>query len=197
MSTMHRAVRTLIVGQMIMFGALLACTIIDPHYLLSDDQGGVSNFGTQLSTVIPYSVGLFASSVTMLYAAGTLRHHRTPHTTALAWLLRVVAIIQLLVLASTFAYKLSTHLHGVHVGATQLFFVAQIIGASWVAIKFKTPVVLLLYGMFLTGFLLALLTLFGMLHVLFIAEIVATFSFGALLVAGTHIGLGRRPATKH
>lgn len=67
MRGMRDVVRLIILGQLFLYGGLAACVLIRPAGLGSND--GISYYGTFLSTVIFYGVGLLGSAVFCLLAA--------------------------------------------------------------------------------------------------------------------------------
>lgn len=182
-TTIDATIRYLLYSQIAILIALVVCTIIDPSYLFSSNQGGVSNFGAQLSTVVPYSLGLLVSSIYMLLAARTIRS--ISDNKMLPWVIVTIALLQLVVLFTTFAYKISEAWHGYHILSTQVYFVALLVAATWFALMSRTRAMWVAYMLFMFGFIVAVLTLFGVLYVLFIAEVVTIVAFGAVMIIGT------------
>lgn len=168
-------------SQLVMFGTLVFCTALMPGFLFSRDMGGVSNYGVQPLTVVPYSLGTVAA-VWLLWLAGT--RALTLHPRRVGLLARAAAICLAVNLATTYPYKSSPSWAMVHswtaiglalvefLGGLALSSVAVRGGIRWVA-----RVLLVI------GFSCLVLTYVGRLHVLFVAEVTTAAAFGLALYA--------------
>ncbi len=179
----HKAARSVLLAQISLFAAAAICYALVPQYL--GKGGGASNYGVHRETIAFYSLGLIGCGLCLAMAARSLLS-ATPTATALARALRTLAILFILVLLSTYPYKLSATLDLLHMAVTILLFVYEISLGIWLVSRLSRniPSSLLLAGQ-LTGSLFALLSLLGKVHLLFPAEAVAALFFGGLLVRVT------------
>ncbi len=153
-----------------------------PHVLLASDEGGVSNYGVYGKTVVPFTIALVACGVFILMAAQI-----APRTPTLLerfrCALQILGLLFLLLLTTTYPYKLNSTLKDVHVGVGSILFLFEMAMGIWMTVVLQsdwiTVQLLLLQSI---GFLLALSTLIGVLHILFLSQIIASLAFGVLLV---------------
>jgi len=153
-----------------------------PHFLLEPNEGGVSNYGVHARTVIPYTLAFGLCGVLTLLAAKALPHE-TPNRRALQWILSLAGSLYILVLISTYTYQVNNVFDTIHVYAGIGLFLLEAVAAIWLArssIRDALQVVSL--AVQIVGCILSVLTYFGYLHVLFIAEMLTNIGFGALLV---------------
>jgi hypothetical protein len=174
--------RFLLLSQCSLFLFLAVCVAIVPHVLLARDEGGVSNYGIYGKTVVPFTIALVACGVFILMAAQIAP--RTPTVLErFRCALQILGVLFLLLLTTTYPYKLNPMLKDVHVGVGSILFLFEMAMGIWIAVVLQrdwiTVLLLLLQAI---GFLLALSTLIGVLHILFISQIIASLAFGVLLV---------------
>jgi hypothetical protein len=176
-----KAARYVLWGQISLFGWLLICFLLIPHFLLESNEGGVSNYGLYLKTVVPYTLafglggGLTLRAACLLPTSASYRPLRRTLIFLGVWLL--------VILLSTYPYKLNNTFNDLHLGAGILLFIAETLLAGWFALVLASDTAnRLLWTAQLVGFSLAGLTFFGVLHVLFIAQMLNSAAFGALLV---------------
>jgi hypothetical protein len=180
-----RIVGNVIASQCALFLGWGVCIVVVPHFLFERDEGGVSNFGLHADTVVPYSLAFLVCSAFLWRAAGGIdgvdadcRRFRVE--------LQVLASLLLLVLVTTYAYKANSFLHGVHVVAGVAITCFESFAACWMVAAFvRTPVVLVLLGVELLGFVVAALTLLGRVHLLFVSQLLTSVAFGLLLIAAS------------
>ncbi len=178
-----------------MFLFLGICVAIVPHVLLAHDEGGVSNYGVYGKTVAPYTIAFVVCGVFTLMAA-----HLAPRTPAVLRRFRValhiLGLLFLVLLITTYPYKLNSTLKNIHVGVGIILFCFEMAMGIWMTFVLQRDrVALLLLLLQAIGFLLAFVTLIGALHILFISQILASVAFGILLVRvafrlGEPFGLG-------
>lgn len=162
------------------------CTILMPQFLFSTDQGGVSNYGVQTRTLWVFTLGFIGCGA--LIIAGALRLPVSAnHRRALRNVLLLVGVLTLLVAVTTYTYKINHFFNLLHVYSTVALFLVQVPITLWFyrISKNKGRDVKLL-AIFMLGFTLSVLTYFGLIHVLFVAEVMTIFSFGALMIFITH-----------
>ena len=174
--------RYLLLSQCSLFLFLGICVAIVPHVLLARDEGGVSNYGVFGKTVAPFTIAFIVCGVFLLVAA-----HVAPRTPAVLERFRralgILGLLFLLLLVTTYPYTLNSTLRDIHVGVGSILFCFEMAMGIWMTVVLQrdriTLVLLLLQSI---GFLLAFVTLIGVLHILFISQILASLAFGILLV---------------
>lgn len=153
-----------------------------PHYLFARNEGGVSNFGVHARTVLPYTLAFGLGGLLMLLAARYLPKHDKA-SRRLRIILNLIGGLLLLVLLTTYPYKLNKSLDTLHILSAQLLFITEIAAGCRFAIFVRKDVTnVILFGFQLLGTLLAALTLLGQLHLLFVSQIITGLAFAALLV---------------
>ena len=177
-------VRRVVASQVVLFAFLGVCLAIEPTYLVRRDEGGLSNFGVHVATVVPYTLAFALCAVFVGRAAAcVIVVDRT--TRVFRTVLLVLCGLLVAVLVSTYAYKTGPLLHGVHVavGVVTLCFESAV--SIWIVVALaRDPVSRAALAAQLAGLALAALTVLGVLHVLFAAQLLASLAFGVLLVRG-------------
>jgi hypothetical protein len=188
---MFRSARLLLLSQLSFWLFLVLCLLLMPHFLLESDEGGVSNYGVYTKTIIPFTLAFGLCGVLMLEAAEALPRELAHHQTLQRYLYSIGGL-NLVVLESTYTYQVNSLFDGVHVYASVMLLVAEVVAGMWLW-RVYTHGMLQTVGLclLLTGFCFLVLTFFGLLHVLFIAETVASAGFSVLLVWT----VGHAPAT--
>jgi hypothetical protein len=169
-------------SQYSLFGFLFICFLLKPHFLLEPNEGGVSNYGLYAMTVVPYTLALGLCGLliwrSIRFIPESVGHYRPLRRT-----LALLGSLFLLELISTYPYKINGAFNAIHIYAGVALFVAEVIigmgFALWLA---KNLINFVLLAAQLAGFTLAALTFFGMLHILFVAELLTSLAFGVLLV---------------
>lgn len=186
---MHRpnAAQLILLSQICLYGFLAICTALLPHYLFERNEGGVSNFGVHARTIVPYSLGLGLGGV-LLVIAGFVAARPSKQQRQFRIVLRTLGILLLIALASTYPYKLSNFFGIIHIAAFQLLFAAQLLGGAWITLFiYKNALGRFFLGLQLLGFAFGVLTLFGVLHVLFVAQMLSGMAFGYLIVKSAYL----------
>jgi hypothetical protein len=175
------------------FSAL--CVAMHPGLVLKWNEGGFSNYGIHIKTVIPYSLAFGLCAFFAFRAASSLSKE-DPSVRALRHLLGAYGVLMLFTLASTYPYKLNTPLKDIHtaVGIVTLLF--EPISSAWMyasrrGLKWDG----FLLATALVGLILAVVDLAGILHVLFLAQVFTGVGFGFLLVR-TVSGVSTSKASK-
>jgi hypothetical protein len=181
----NTAVRYLFLSQCCLYGFLLLCTILMPHFLFERNEGGASNYGVHALTVIPYTLAFGFGGLLLIKAARTVPI-TAPARKRLRSVLTLLGVLLLIVLATTYPYKLNASLDKLHIFSAQLLFVAELAAGAWFASLLQRGAInLLLFAVQTIGSILALLTVLGLLHVLFVAQIIAGVAFAALMIRTT------------
>jgi|SRR5271165_1310337 len=178
----QRVSRCLLLSQFSLFLFLGICITVIPQFLLERNEGGVSNYGVHGKTVVPFTFAFLLCGVFILIAA-----HFTPVTPKVLNCFRsalfTLGFLFLFLLATTYPYKANTALKEIHIGAGIVLFLFEMAMAVWLALLLvRDRINVSLLTLQSCGFLLACLTLIGMLHVLFVSQLVGGLAFGALLV---------------
>lgn len=179
---MSRAAKYILFSQILLALTIVVCTILMPQFLFSTDQGGVSNYGVQSNTLWVFTLGFIGCGSLIVAGAATLPQ-KTYHRASLRGALLVVGILTLLVALTTYTYKINNFFDLLHVYSAVALFIAQVPITFWFYMLSKNKKRdTKLLAIFILGFALSVLTFFGLIHVLFIAEVLTIFSFGALMV---------------
>jgi hypothetical protein len=203
----HRAEVLVLRSQLALLASLLICTALMPRFLFSRNMGGVSNYGTHLETVLPYTLGAVLGTWWLWQSAADLR--AVPGADRLVTVMRVVSLCLTVNLATTYTYRSGPVQATVHSwtaialalaeffgGILLLRSIAGAPGTAWRAWA---------YLLLATGFCCLVLTYLGRLHVLFVAEVTTAGAFGLTLVravrahtvtAGHEVNGGTPPAEK-
>jgi hypothetical protein len=159
---------------------LAVCIPLMPHFLFSSPMGGISNFGVQARTVAPYTAGMVLSAWLLLKASAQLA---LTDNDRLAMLCRITSALLLLNLLSTYPYRVAPAWELVHSLCAILLAVAELIGAVTLAgLLLRDRPGYTVMAVAVAAFVVMALTQFGVLHVLFVAEVTTGVAFAILLV---------------
>jgi hypothetical protein len=185
--------RFALLGQLALFVFRLFCFLLIPHFLLQPDEGGVSNYGLYEKTVVPYSLAFGLVSICTTISALNLPKEQRSLRTSLFYL----SGLYLLVLLTTYPYKLNDTLNSIHSDSGALLFISMSVLGIWLATVVARHLVTTVLCIFeLMAFGLAVLNYYGYLHVLFIAEGLTGSLFGLLLIQCLSILSARFPPLK-
>lgn len=166
-------------SQISLWGLLVICTLIIPSVAISN--GGVSNFGNHLSTVILYTLSFSLSALFLgLAAAALTRISRNLQT--MAGLLLLLGLLELLVLISTFPRNISWTYSEIHDDLGIVLFAYEFMLAVWFVIKRKSNNTIAIFLIEFIGSLIALLTVLRFFHLLFVGQAIGGLGFGLLLI---------------
>jgi hypothetical protein len=175
----------------ICFGFFIGvCVAIHPGLVLKWNEGGMSNYGIHLETAIPYTLALGLASLLSHRAAALLaRTDAASHP--FVRVLRMYSWLILLVLVSTYAYSLNTVLKDLHIATGIAIVLFELAASLWMYRYLgRCARDTTLIAVQLIGFILAALTFVGVLHVLFLTQLLTGVSFALLMVHS-----GRRVVT--
>jgi len=154
-----------------------------PHFLFEHNEGGVSNYGVHVLTVVPYTLAFGLGGVFMLLAVQAIPQHIKPSRREVRIVLSTLGYLLLLVLLTTYPYKINRFYDNLHIFTSIVLFVTELIVGTWLVARLVSDRVnATLLAIQIFGSLLSLLTLAGVLHVLFISQFIVGLAFGALLV---------------
>jgi hypothetical protein len=146
------------------------------------NEGGVSNYGIHVKTALPYTLALALLAIYSRRAA-VLYSKSDPVTRRLRRVLTVYSVIVIVMLFSTYVYSLNHVLRDIHIGFGTVLITFESFAAIWMLVLSRRRA---LDGLYLAtqvvGALLALVTIVGVLHFLFLAEMLANTGFACILI---------------
>lgn len=158
------------------------CIALHPGFVLKWNEAGFSNYGIHIKTAVPYSIAFFGCA---LYAVRAVRALADlgPVARTYSAVLFVYAILMVLTVISTYGYTLNHGLKDFHtvVGIITMLFEPLLVLWMYVRLR-RTLWTHVLLGIELVGLTLAVIDYLVILHVLFLAQVLTAFAFGALLV---------------
>jgi hypothetical protein len=182
LSDRARAASYVVRGEITFLVFTAVSVALHPGFVLKRNEGGMSDYGSHIKTVVPYTLALlflalYSHRAALLYRGGDER------TKGLRTLLRAYSAVVFSVLLSTYVYTLSSVLKDLHFALGTALIVVVGVGSLWMYRQWPASkgVGLLLFIQ-LVADVLSLLTVVGMLHVLFLTEILANVAFAAILI---------------
>lgn len=176
-----RAVAFVTYGQLLLAVFLALCVALHPGFVLKSDEGGMSNYGIHLKTFGAYTLALGCPMV-LSFVATPLFMGEDDSRHQFRQLLRWYAWLLLLTLASTYEYSLNTGLRDVHIVIGAALAIFQVLACVWMYRLVRSALGGALLMVELAGFVLAVLTIVGALHVLFLTQVLTSGAFALLLV---------------
>jgi hypothetical protein len=155
------------------------CVALHPGEVLKANEGGLSNYGAHLKTVIPYTLALALASA-LSYRATRSLHPARIEARHFKVLLLAYSALTLLTLFTTYGYTLDIPERDLHVGVGALITVFEFAASLWMYVVVRRFVLVFLVSF--VGFVLAALTFFGALHVLFLTQVLIGGAFAVLLI---------------
>jgi hypothetical protein len=177
-----RAVSYIAYGQLSLAVFLAVCVALHPGYVLKADEGGMSNYGIHSKTAAAYTLALGLPALFSLLSAH-LSAGSNASVQRFRILLRVYGWLLLLTLVSTYIYSFSAVLKDVHIVFGASLTVFETAAAVWLfRILRQNPWDRVFVVIQISSFLFAVLTIVGLLHVLFLTEVLTSGAFAMLLV---------------
>ncbi|MBW3568825.1 hypothetical protein KY385_01720 [Candidatus Parcubacteria bacterium] len=162
---------------------MLVCFIIEPVYFLRDDQGGISHYGTQLVTLVPYSFSFMGAGIFLWLAARRLRAKEL-RLGQLGLFCKILSVEYILVAFSTYPYQVNefyrlTH----HYISLTLVVTGALIGLYW-GLKVLRSVPNVIYSLLLIAGLIisGLSYYFAEINNLYTGEILFGLGFALVFV---------------
>jgi hypothetical protein len=167
----------------ICFGVFIAvCVALHPGFVLKWNEGGMSDYGSHLVTALPYTLALLGLAE-FSRRAGTLYRQNDRTTRRLRRVLYAYSFIVFVMLVSTYVYTLNAPLRDFHFGFGTVLILFEVTSSVWMFLLFRRFV---WDGIFLAmqiaGSVLCLVTIVGVLHVLFFAEMLTGAGFAGLII---------------
>ncbi|HVA52889.1 MAG TPA: hypothetical protein VNF05_05190 [Acidimicrobiales bacterium] len=158
---------------------IAVCVTLHPGEVLKSNEGGLSNYGVHLKTVIPYTLALALASALSFRATRSL-HAARRESRHFKLLLRVYSGFTMLTLLTTYGYTLDTPQRDLHVAVGVAITVFEFAASLWMYDVVRHLILVIVVEV--AGFVLAALTFFGALHVLFLTQVLIGGAFALLLV---------------
>lgn len=175
-------VTSVLAGQIGLFLSVCVCVALHPGFVLKVNEGGLSNYGIHLKTVLPFTAGFVAVAASSFLAGGAVAR-ATPVERGLRVVLLVYGALMTLTLLTTYVYSLNTTCKDVHVAVGVIQAVFEVAATWWMSriTPRLTPVFVIQVG----GFAVAALTFFGAWHLLFSSQVISGAAFAVALVRTT------------
>ena len=175
-ASMGTVTRCLWISQIALSSLLVLCSCIAPSVVSSD--GGVSNFGNRLATVVPYTLSFSLCSLFLCVAAVGLTKVR-PDRTWPGLALVGVAVLDLLVLASTYPRHINLLYSEIHDDLGIALFAFEFVCSIWLLISGWSRQTALFLSIEIAGSLVGLLSILKIVHLLYYGQMVGGVGFGA------------------
>jgi hypothetical protein len=166
---------------------LVVCVALHPGFVFKADEGGLSNYGIHIKTAFAYTFALGLPGL-LTYRAVPFFNRSDPVARRFQQFLRAYSVLILLTLLSTYVYSLDVVLRDLHIVIGSALIVLDTLGGVWLYrlrrnVRFDDELVTAL----LLGFVLAALTITGLLHILFVSQVVTSGAFAILFVRGAKV----------
>jgi len=174
----------IVLGQFSFLVFLSVSVALHPGFVFKVEEGGISNYGIHLKTVIPYSLAFLLCSY-FSYRAARLYRSSDAITQRLRYLLYVYSGLLLVTLLSTYGYKLNVGLKDAHIAIGVAAITFELVASVWIYIQLRGAWDTVFVVLQVAGSAVAGLTVLGALHLLFLGQALADVGFALLLI---HIG---------
>jgi len=178
-ASMATVTRCLWISQIALSSLLALCSCIAPSVVSSD--GGVSNFGNRLTTVVPYTLSFSLSVLFLSFAAAALVRVR-PDQKWYGLTLVGIAVLDLLVLVSTYPRHINLSYSEVHDDLGIALFAYEFVWSIWLLVRGWGREAAGLFSIEVGGSLVGLLSILKLVHLLYYGQIIGAIGFGLLLV---------------
>ena len=184
-SSKTRAVTYIVWGQILFVLFIAVCVALHPGIVLKSNEGGVSNYGIHIKTALPYTLAL---GLLAFYSrrAAVLYSKSDKVTRRLRRVLTAYSVIVIVMLISTYVYSLNHILRDIHIGFGTVLITFESFAAIWMFGRIRRVWDGVFLATQLAGALIALVTIVGVLHLLFLAEELANTGFACLLIHTAH-----------
>jgi hypothetical protein len=188
------ALRWVVFGEVAFLFFMGASVALHPGFVLARHEGGISEYGVHLKTALLYTLGW------TVLAAGNMRAARAcggrgVRSAKVRKLLFFYCIATFFVLISTYFYSLDAVLKYIHYGFGAILVVFMSAAAYWLWRQLPdVSWARAILWVQLLGSIAALLSIVGVLHVLFSAESISNVGCAILLAKTCHAALDERAA---
>jgi len=170
-----------LIGQLGLMLGIAISTFLLPRYLMTG--GGISNYGVQPQTVAFYTTGFILAASGALASSYLLQGNTHHNSRLVSRSLIVLSVLYILVLISTYPYQLSPALNYIHQAiSSTLYFYMTGLGTY---LTYNMPRTYLNRGLrylLLSTLVIAMLTYFGIVSLLFLNELMTGIFFGTIIV---------------
>ena len=179
---LSRAVTYVVRGEVLFLFFTAVSVALHPGFVIARDEGGMSNYGLHLKTAVPYTLALallvlYSARAASIYEGGNQRTRR------LRQLILAYSAVVFSILLSTYFYSLNEALTDIHFSLGTALIAVVGVGSIWMYQLWPaTSATRTLLALQLSGDVLALLTVVGTLHLLFLTEILSNVAFATLLI---------------
>jgi len=176
---MEKLKKYLALSQASLFGLLFICCLIIPSIVIKN--GGVSNFGNHLSTLIPYVLSFLLAIAFIFMAANTIQR-KSVKLNRLALILYILGLLYFLVLISTFPRRFDFIYSDIHDYLGIALFAYEFFISIWFLLKEKSQSTIIFFIVEVIGSMIGFLSILKYIHFLFIGQFIGTVGFGFLLI---------------
>ena len=174
----------MVAASQVCFVALLGvCVALKPGLVIKRNEGGVSNYGVHWETVIPYTMA-YALDAGLLARAARLLDR--PAMATLRLVLRVLSVLLIATLVTTYGYTSALALKDIHFVVGSILILFEGASAPWLW-RLSRRGVAAIAGVAATvaGLVLCALATLGAWHVLFAGQVLVIAGYAPLLVGAT------------
>jgi hypothetical protein len=159
------------------------CIAIRPGFVLKGNEGGISNYGPHLQTAFAYTAALLGLAEFSRRAGNYFRSDLDPNAQRLRRVLYVYFVAVLAMLVTSYVYTINETLRDVHFAFGTVLIVFEVSTSWWMFRLFRR---FIWDGVFwivqLAGSIVCLVTIVGVIHVLFVGEMVTWVGFSGLII---------------
>jgi hypothetical protein len=179
-----RGVAYIAYGQIGFAFFLVVCVALHPGFVFKANEGGLSNYGIHIKTAFAYTFALGLPSV-LTYLAAPFFDRPDPLTRRFQRFLRAYSLLIFLTLLSTYPYSLDVVLRDLHIVIGSALIILDTLGGVWMyRMRRHDRGDRVLVTALVLGFVLAAMTISGLLHILFVSQVVTSGAFAILFVRG-------------
>jgi hypothetical protein len=170
--------RCLWISQIVLASLLVLCSVISPSVVSTD--GGVSNFGNRLATVVPYTLSFSLCALFLCVSAAALM---TTYPTRRRYGLALVgiAVLDLLVLVSTYPRHINLLYSEIHDDLGIALFAYEFVFSIWLLVRSPGRATVACFALEVGGSLVGLLSILKVVHLLYYGQMLGGIGFGLLL----------------
>ncbi len=171
----------LIFSQASLLILLGVCTLIIPS--VAEKEGGVSNFGNHISTVLLYSLS-FVLEASLIYLAAIKIQKIDKKLAYIAKGLIVLSVLLLVLLISTFPRHISYTFSAIHDYIAIVLYSYQFLIGLWIITKKYNSKLLVFIIIQMIGSAISLLSILKYIDFLYVGQIVGSVGFSLVLIYG-------------
>lgn len=171
------AYKYLLTGQVLLFFFLFICLLLNPRFLFTSNEGGISNYGLYAKTVIPFSLSTISGAGLAIVASLSIVNDR------LKLLIRLWAGLALSSLVSTYPYKINHVYRDIHIYLSLILLIYEVCFCSYLVFRLvEDKINLAFWFLMIATLILGILDAFKVVHLLYVIEVVEGLAFAVILV---------------